>query len=161
MENFDKAILAEKIARGRLKKDVEWAFLTSDDPEFLEFQKQYVVKYPLTDEKVLMSPGKKELIRLYCEAGWQLSKPLFMWLIEQDDKDALERAAPNLVLDAEEEIALLEFSQEAFVLYADGMLLRDETLALIKEKYPELMKKVYQNDGPTHNTPFASLANML
>ncbi len=158
---LNKNALAEKIAKGRLKKDVEWAFLSSDDSELLELQKQYVVKYPLTDDQVLMSPGKKELISLYCEGGWQLSKPLFMWLIEQENEDALERAAPNLVLDAEEEGALLEFSQEVFLLYADGLLLHEETLALIKEKYPELMKKVYQNDGPTHNTPFAALANML
>ena len=158
---LNKNALAEKIAKGRLKKDVEWAFLSSDDSELLELQKQYVVKYPLTDDAVLMLPGKSELIRLYCEAGWQLSKPLFMWLIEQDDKDALERAAPNLDLDGEEEEALLEYSREVFLLYADGLLLHEETLALIKEKYPELMKKVYQNDGSTHNTPFAALANML
>ena len=158
---LNKNALAEKIAKGRLKKDVEWAFLSSDDSELLELQKQYVVKYPLTDDQVLMSPGKKELISLYCEGGWQLSKPLFMWLIEQENEDALERAAPNLVLDAEEEGALLEFSQEVFLLYADGLLLHEETLALIKEKYPELMKKVYQNDGPTHNTPFAALAEMM
>ena len=158
---LNKNALAEKIAKGRLKKDIEWEFFSSDDSELLELRRQYVVKYPLTDDQVLMQSGKEELIRLYCEAGWQLSKPLFMWLIEQENEDALERAAPNLVLDGEEEIALLEFSQEIFLLYADGLLLHEETLALIKEKYPELMKKVYQNDGPTHNTPFAALAEMM
>ena len=158
---WTKETLGDKVNRGRLKKGDEWELLSSNDPELLALQKQYVVKYPLTDDAVLMLPGKEELIRLYCEAGWQLSRPLFMWLIKQENEDALERAAPNLVLDAEEEVALLEFSREVFLLYADGLLLHEETLACIKEKYPEISGKVYQNDGVTHNTPFAALAEMM
>ena len=97
----------------------------------------------------------------YTNDGKAVIQPAALILSGLENEDALERAAPNLVLDAEEEIALLEFSQEIFLLYADGLLLHEETLALIKEKYPELMKKVYQNDGPTHNTPFAALAEMM